>query len=335
MMLTRRHMMLSSIGFAVAPPSGAFAAGRDVGAQSVGGQSIGGQSIGGLAFGSSWRITAASGDLPGFHRVVQGIIAEIDMQMSPYIAQSDISKFNTARTTEWQQMPHALCTVAGEALEVAGMTGGHFDPTVGPLVSRLGFGPITGGAGSYTGIEVAADRLRKSSVDLTLDLCGIAKGFALDRIVEAIRARGMRNALVDVGGEVRVLGQNPEGRPWTVAISDPTSTALLRAWAIVAPGPLALATSGHAANGVTGRVSVSHIIDPQTGAPASPMLRSVSVLAPTAMRADVLATALCAAGPVDGIEMARRLDIPALFIIGSTAQPVEVMTARFRDHVVS
>ncbi|QIK41482.1 FAD:protein FMN transferase [Pontivivens nitratireducens] len=334
MMLTRRHMMLSSIGFAVATPSGAFAAGKDVGAQSVGGQSIGGQSIGGLAFGSSWRITAASGDLPGFHRVVQGIIADIDMQMSPYIAQSDISKFNAARTTEWQQMPHALCTVAGEALEVAGMTGGHFDPTVGPLVSRLGFGPITGGAGSYTGIEVAADRLRKSSVDLTLDLCGIAKGFALDRIVEAMRAHGMRNALVDVGGEVRALGQYPEGRPWTVAIADPTST-VLRAWTIVAPGRLALATSGHAANGVTGRVSVSHIIDPQTGAPASPMLRSVSVLAPTAMRADVLATALCAAGPVDGIEMARRLDIPALFIIGSTAQPVEVMTAGFRNHVVS
>lgn len=319
MPMTRRHMMLCTLSAGFAP----FAV-----------SAAGLHAEGGLAFGSSWRITTDAGaDLPNLRPQIEAVIADVDAQMSPYRSNSSLSAFNTSRATTWQAMPRAFCEVAGEALRVARITGGHFDPTVGPIVSRFGFGPITGGTGAFSGIEAAPTALRKASPDLTLDLCGIAKGHALDRIVAVLSRAGVENAVVEVGGEVSTLGQHPEGRPWAIAIADP-SVPDIRAIKIVAPGGRALATSGPSVNGVSGTVGTSHIIDPNTRRPATGTLLSVSVLADTAMRADGLATALCAAGPDAGVALAHTLGTSALFVLEGSPQPVEIMTGRFADHIL-
>lgn len=293
------------------------------------------QSFGGDAFGSTWRCVAGRGaDMAVLVSVIETVIENIDAAMSPYRIASELARFNTIASTNWQAMSPALCEVAQAACDIAHLTQGAFDPTVGPIVGRFGFGPITGGAGDYHDINVRNRTIRKATPDLTLDLCGIAKGYALDRIMDAIADAGIEAGVVEVGGEVRCLAQHPDGRDWQVAIPDPFSTTF-QAQRIIAPRNFALATSGHAANGVFGPIPTSHIIDPQTVRPASTALGSVSVLAPTGLRADALATAFCAAGPVAGVRMARDLGIAALFVMGGHGTPSEVMTGSFSNHVLA
>jgi thiamine biosynthesis lipoprotein len=118
-----------------------------------------------------------------------------------------------------------------------------------------------------------------------------------------------------------------------VAIEDPWQ-AEFAAFRIVAPRGLALATSGHRANGVTGRLATSHIVDPRTQRPSISAIASVSVLDATGERADALATALCAMGAA-GPDFARQNGISALFIAGQPDAPHEIPTGSFPDHLVA
>ena len=264
---------------------------------------------------------------------IERIIAEIDETMSPYRPGSDLSRFNRTQTTDWQPLANTLMPVATEALRIATLTNGAFDPTIGPLVGRYGFGPITGDLGRYDSIALQDGAVRKDKPGLTLDLCGIAKGYALDQIAAALARHGERHALIEIGGEVRTLGAHPNGRPWQVAVLDPASRAPV-VHRIVAPGRLALATSGHSENGLRGPVQTSHIIDPARRRTALMNIASVSVLAETGMQADALATALCALGAENGLLMAEQLGLSALFITDGTEAPREVMTGAFADHII-
>lgn len=322
MNLSRRGMFLglAATGLSLARPAHAFQ-----------------QVTGGRAFGSTWRVVSdQSVDMHRIKTTVEAIIEQIDRQMSPYLAGSDLRRFNATATTAPQHMPLALCQVTTAALDIAERTNGAFDPTVGPIVERYGFGPIKGDHGHCRDIStgsIGGTTITKSAPHATLDLCGIAKGYALDQIVAALSAGGVESALVEMGGEVQAIGTHPNGRAWQVAISDPFA-ATFKTQRVITPKHLALATSGHAANGVFGPVSISHIIDPSAGRPASTQLASVSVLAPNAMEADALATALCASGAEAGIVLARRLKVAALFITDSTFAPQEVMTGAFENHVL-
>lgn len=287
--------------------------------------------LGGLAFGSTWRaVLPAQIDEIDARGVIEAIIADVDATMSPYKADSALSRFNRSRERDWLPMPAGVCAVAREALSVARLTEGAFDPTVGPLVHRFGFGPIRGEAGGWRTFNVGQDALLKGEAGATLDLCGVAKGHALDRIISALRGLGAADALVELGGEVAALGRHPEGRDWTVVIENPNADG----WAvqrIVAPRDLALATSGHRVNGLRGPVSVSHIIDPTLSRPVDNGIASVSVLASTAMRADALATALSAMDGAKAVAFADKHGIAALFVRDDGR---DVMTGAFGAHVV-
>jgi thiamine biosynthesis lipoprotein len=287
----------------------------------------------GPAFGTSWHlVTDRQADIAAITRVVDTIVNDVDKAASPYRADSDITRFNQALDAEPQEVSGTLCQIASSALGIAALTDGAFDPTVGPLVARYGFGPIQGERGSYADISSDETTLQKAAPRLTLDLCGIAKGYALDRIIDGLVDMGVENALVEIGGEVRAIGHHPKGRPWNVAIADP-SVRDFRPHTILRPGHLAVATSGHAANGLRGQISVSHIIDADSGKPASTALASVTVLASTAMHADALATALCANGAKAGIALARKLAVPALFLTDGVDTPPEIMTGTFSHYV--
>jgi thiamine biosynthesis lipoprotein len=229
------------------------------------------------------------------------------------------------------EAPVPLLEVTRHALGVAEATGGAFDPTMGPLVHRYGFGPITGERAGPETIEAGLIGIAKTQAGATLDLCGIAKGYALDRLVADMEALGATDLLLELGGEVRALGAHPSGRPWQVAVEDPLSP-VLAARHVVRPGGLALATSGLTANGVVGPVTVSHVIDPRTARPAQAYAASVSVLAETGMQADALATALLAMGE-DGPAFATRAGLAALFIPAAGGE--SRMTGDFAAFVVA
>lgn len=304
-----------------------------------------GMSIGGLAFGSTWRVVLPDMERSGeVTRAVEAIVLEIDAAMSPYLLHSELTRFNRSADTEWQVCSAGLGAVVAESLAVAALTDGAFDPTVGPLVNRYGFGPIhangdtdnrnAGGRGT-DGLSVQVTAIRKSSPDLTLDLCGVAKGYALDRIAETLGEMGVTQALIELGGEVRALGRHPAGRQWQVGIEQPAGAAQTFQ-RIVTPGSLALATSGLGAQGFSdGKRRASHIIDPHTARPVDNPVASVSVLADTAMRADALATALMVLGIDAGADLAERKGITALFLVGEGPLWTEVMTGEFSRHVLA
>jgi thiamine biosynthesis lipoprotein len=271
--------------------------------------------IEGRAFGTRWRMVADdAGALDALGPRIAALFDEVDRQMSPWRPDSALSRFNGAAAGR-HAAGDELLHVTRAALDLARQTGGAFDPTVGPLVARWGFGPIAGGAiTDWRGLGVVEGALGKTRADLTLDLCGIAKGRALDRVIELARDAGLRNVLFDLGGELRALGAHPEGRAWRVAIRDPLDGTASFGALRLRDGQ-AVATSGVGEQGyaLNGRV-YGHIVDPSRGRPADRGLRSVTVVDDDAMMADGWATALFAAGGQAGHDMANAFGIAALFL---------------------
>ena len=287
------------------------------------------QTIGGTAFGTTWQaLLPAGADAGAVGPAIAAAFAEVDRQMSPWRADSEVSRLN-AGAAGAHPISRDTAQVAAAALELAARSGGVFDPTVGPSVARWGFGPIRGSAAcSPSDLAVEGGAVIKHNAGATLDLCGIAKGHALDRAVALLRAADLRDALFDLGGELATLGTRPDGGPWRVGVEDPRGGAEPVAVLALPPG-LAVATSGVTTQGYrAGARLFSHIIDPRTDEPVTGALLSVSVVADTGTGADGWATALLAAGERDGPALAARMGIDALFVLADGAGLRTVPTHR-------
>ena len=302
-------------------------------ARSVPEQRTGVVVMGGPAFGSYWRVTVPKGsDETAVRTQIKAVIKAVDDSMSPFRAATEISRFNATRTTRPFAASSQLRVVVSESLRIARLSDGAFDPTVGPLVNRYGFGPIKGEPGAnFTDIAVGAGTISKSRPDATLDLCGIAKGYALDLIAKALEAIGVRDFVVELGGEVIAYGRHPRGRPWRIAVEAPQQDDRT-VQRVVELGGHALATSGDKINGYTvaGR-RYNHIIDMKRSAPADAGIASVSVIARSAMEADALATTIIALGSRKGWEFASRHNISALILVRDRDGIHEHAVSNFRN----
>lgn len=291
--------------------------------------------IEGPAFGAGWRIRLADGADPGaIIAAVTGIVSLIDQRMSPYLATSEISRFNRLQSLDRVALSPDTSAVLVESQRMAALTNGAFDPTLGGIVGRYGFGPLKGQpAGKFSDTSIDSGGARKGHPHQTFDLCGIAKGYALDLIVARLKEMGHSDVFVELGGEVLATGQHPKGRPWRAGIERPLpGPSALQHQVIV--GGEALATSGDRINSFAyAGHGYSHIIDPATRQPAVGTLASVSVFAPRACTADALATALFAMGAEAGAEFAQRQHLPALFLSRDEAGLREVMTGDFSTRI--
>lgn len=319
--LTRRTA-LGLLGAAAACPSAAFAVGGGV------------ETLSGRAFGTRWRMTGPPGS--GLDRLagpVAALFSRFDRQVSPWRSDSAVSALNGTPAGVRHPDPE-LVAVTSAGLEIARRSDGAFDPTVGPLVGRWGFGPITrGGAPGWRDVSVSRGGVVKARDDLTLDLCGIAKGRALDLAASLAAEAGISNLLMDLGGEIVARGGHPSGRSWHVGVDTPGGFGagpVLRV-----PSEAAVATSGIAAQSyvLNGR-RYGHIIDPRTGAPAAGALFSVTVVAPDAMTADGWATALFAAGPGRGPDMAEARGLAAVFLVETGGDPRQVRTGDIGEMIL-
>src|SRR5690606_6238323 len=156
----------------------------------------------------------------------------------------------------------AFADILAQSLAIAAASGGAFDPTVGPLVRRFGFGPIEGNADiSCRDLRLEGRAAVKRGPGLSLDLCGIARGHALARRAAALDAGGLPSYRLDLGGEVLARGHHPRGRPWQVAVEPRREPS--RRNVVLRLADQAVATSG---NGVqsfrVGNRRLGHIIDP-------------------------------------------------------------------------
>ena len=293
--------------------------------------------LSGPTMGSTWivRLPRPPADVAPsqLQAGVQSILDGVEQQMSTYKPDSTLSQFNQSRSTGWFPVPKDMALVLDEASQVSRQTGGAFDVTVGPLVNAWGFGPTPGAATTgilptgqqiddlrlhvgYRLIELrdAPPAVRKADAQVYVDLSGIAKGHAADLVGEKLEAAGAADYLVAIGGEMRARGLSEKGRPWRVGIETPapgTRRVLLR----VELRDLSLSTSGDYRNYFDrDGTRYSHEIDPATGRPVENAPASVSVIHPSGMYADAMATALMVLGPEKGLALASELHLAVLFI---------------------
>ncbi len=293
--------------------------------------------LGGRAFGSYWRLSCAGAvNADRLRASIEAIIASIDGAMSPYRVDSEIGRFNASASTAWFRVSRETQTVVGAALTMARRCDGSFDPTVGPLVGRYGFGPIGGSrAGDHRQLSVSPGAIRKDDPRLSLDLCGIAKGHALDRMAQALDGSRLEHYLLELGGEVFARGRHPSARPWQVAIEDPRPDATGLAHLVALHGQ-AIATSGNKVNGYDlGGKRYGHIIDPLASSCVGTSLLSVSVMAERAITADGLATGIMAMGPDKAAAFASGAGIDALLLMADGQRLKTVTTGQFARRVVA
>lgn len=272
--------------------------------------------LGGETMGTDWSLAVAGG--PADPRpLVQSVLDAVISESSLWAADSEISRFNRAAAGNVMQLSPGFAEVVATALDVARASEGAFDPGLAALSDRWGFGP--GGAregaraGAWRSLRMAGDRLTQPG-DVALDLNGIAKGQAVDRVARALLDAGATQFLIGIGGEYRGEGVRPDGQPWWVEVEQPPGAALppLR----LALAGLSVATSGDYRRAILrGGRRLSHSIDPATGAPSTQGVASVAVLGPGCMRADAEATAIMILGATRGYEWAARRGLAAQIIL--------------------
>lgn len=279
--------------------------------------------------GVSWSLKASGGAASPerLRAVVQDALDAVVAQMSQWEIASDITRFNTAPAGSRHRLPADFARVLACALEIAAATGGAFDPTLGAVTELWGFGAqvwsggvpdasaaAQAGAASGYGRLTFEDGALIQPGGLRLDLSGIAKGYGVDKAAEALEAAGAASFLLEVGGELRGQGLRPDGQPWWVGLDTPRP-AFRPDISIALPG-WSVATSGDYRRGFeAGGRRYSHTFDPATGSPVAGGVISATVLDPSCMRADALATALTVMGAEAGLAFADRTDLAALLMV--------------------
>ena len=278
---------------------------------------------------------------------IDDLLKEINQQMSTYIDDSELSRFNALQSTKPVEISEPLREVIAESLRIGKISDGKLDITVGPLVNLWGFGPEyrpekipteeklkkTKARTGLDKLHLEGNSLSKSIPELYVDLSTTAKGYGVDKVAELIEQNGFQNYLVEIGGEMRLKGFKHTGELWHVAIEKPTSSERA-VYQIIVPKDNAVATSGDYRNyfEVEGQ-RFSHIIDPSTGKPINHKLVSVTVIHPSSMTADGLSTALMVMGPEKGLTFAKEHNIAALFIIKTEHGFVQENTVKFVQYL--
>lgn len=272
---------------------------------------------------------------------------QVDEQMSPWRPGSDLNRLNQAPLGSWVLLPPEILDVLVCALDICRLSQGAFDPAVGALVNAWGFGAMrdapdaaairaaaseASAARSPTHevleLDRSAGRVRKHA-PLALDLCGIAKGYAVDRMVAVLQQQGVTRALVALDGELRATGSQASGQPWAVAVERPEE-GRRSVHSVVELQDLSVATSGDYRRFLqVGEARLAHTMDARRAAPVRNDVASVTVLARHCMHADAWATALLVAGPGDGLALAQRMGLEALWLLRRAGGLVAVGSGRF------
>ena len=280
------------------------------------------------------------------------ILSDIEADLSHYQKDSTLSKFNQSRDTKsLTVISKDFETILTCALNVYDLSNGLFDITIAPLVDLWGFGAdgetnkvpdkmeieeTLSRIGSKNIIFRGDGHLGKSIPDLEINLSAIAKGYAVDQLAAYLDQKQCENYLIEIGGEVKAKGVNPDGEIWRLGIAEPTVSKEKEGnlLAIVSLDGRALATSGDYQNFIMDNGEPhSHIINPMTGYPIQHRTASVSVVTDSCMWADAYATALSVMGVDMGLAWVEKLpNTDAYFVVRKNDGTFETfMTDGFKD----
>lgn len=310
---------LLAVGALLCPIAGAADPAPDL-------QTFGDEVMGTTVSVSIWGLER--GEAQEAARAVFAEFRRLDELMSSWREGSDIARLNEAAGGDPVELGDEVYALLERSVEASRATGGAFDVTVGAFrglwrfdedleeivptdeeiearVSRVG----------YEGIELAGEntRARLAEEGMRVTLGGIAKGYGVDRAVDILRDRGASDFILQAGGDLYVSGERGE-RAWRVGVRDPRG-APDAMFAVLELGDAAFSTSGDYERGfVEDGERYHHILNPETGRPAREN-RSVTVLAESALDADIWSTSLFVLGPEEGLEeVEEHRDIEAVFV---------------------
>ena len=285
------------------------------------------QKASGLIFGTMYSVTYQS--KTDLKTSIDSMLKVFDGSLSPFNDTATISRINRNERVIADEL---FATVFRKSMEVSEATGGAFDITVAPLVNAWGFGFKQGSFPDSMMVDSLLQLIGYEKVSMNeqgevvkqdermmLNCSAIAKGYAVDVIANLLKSKGVKNMMVDIGGEVVVHGKNPKEKKWRIGINKPVDDSLAtnqELERIVEITDAAIATSGNYRNFYYNNgKKYAHTIDPSTGYPVQHSLLSATVVANDCMTADAYATAFMVMGVEKALEMAESNPaIEAFFI---------------------
>ncbi|MDR0505586.1 MAG: FAD:protein FMN transferase [Dysgonamonadaceae bacterium] len=251
---------------------------------------------------------------------IKACLDSFDLSLNPFNKNSIIYKVNHNEDVEIDDW---FAAVFNKAQEVSEITGGIYDVTCAPLINLWGFGYEKIGETNqnaidsvkqfvgYTKVRLDGKKVIKEDMRLQINASSLAKGYACDVIAELFDYMHICNYMVEIGGEIRAKGYNPDNQAWKIEITKPfddCSGQKMERLEIVQLKDLSLATSGNYRNFyIKDGKKYAHTINPVTGYPSEENILSATVIYPDCMTADAFATAFMALGREKACEIASHI----------------------------
>ncbi|WP_051233863.1 FAD:protein FMN transferase [Halomonas halocynthiae] len=303
-------------------------------------------------FGTYYQVTVADALTQGQAKELEkGFVAEldaIDASMSTWKEDSELSRFNRVPVGEWQTLSAPLMEVMDISQRVSDASHGAFDVTVGKLVNLWSFGPEARpkkvpsnaliaerlDAVGMQHLELDNSELKARRLkDIQVDLSGVAKGYATDRVAAYLSEQGYEHYLVNLGGEIKVRGyRDAESEHWRIGVEVPVN-GQPTAEQILPLENISVATSGDYRNYFEQNGQrYSHTIDPRDGQPIHHRMASVTIVHDANAEADAWATAMSVLGEREGLEAAIRENIAVLMLVREDGHWQSLVSPAFAEY---
>lgn len=301
----------------------------------------------GVSWGTTYTIIYCGA--PSLEDSVRAVLRQVDNSLSMFNASSAVSRLNSRETAETDFLFRAVYATASRVHQ---LSGGRFDPTVAPLVDLWGFGRVKRPEGAPAPSQQEIDSvmalvgLVRTSLEGTrlvapegtqFDFSALAKGYGVDLVGEMLSRNGVKDYMIEIGGEIRLQGHNPSGRPWQIQVDAPLverpgAAPSHQRLTVLSLGPecTAVASSGNYRNYRTDSLGRAwgHTLSPLDGRPVLSPILSATVIESggDCALADALATATMAQeDTVAAARMIRQAGVKAIIVV-STPEGEEVQT---------
>lgn len=243
------------------------------------------------------------------------LVKNLENKLSVYNSESEISKLNKFKRYE---VSEETFEIIKKAIEISQLTEGYFDITCKPIINLYKEKGKKGEIPNLDDIKRVLNRVGWNKIkfngkfvilknDVEIDLGGIAKGFIVDKVAEYLKRRGIKNGIVNAGGDIYCWGYNPEGKKWKIGIENPFKEGEI--WKFFEITNRAIATSGNYKRYMEiKKKKIGHIVNPKNGLPVDENILIVTVIAPNCTLADGLATGIFVMGIDKGLNLVNKLE---------------------------
>lgn len=255
-------------------------------------------------------------------------IKEIENKMSTNLDESEIGQINLNAGKTYVEVSEETVDIIERAIHYAELTNGAFDPAIGKLVKLWGIGTENERIPTqdeiqnalqfvdYQKIEFQGDnKVKLSEADMRIDLGGIAKGYAADEVTKIMKNKGIKHAIINLGGNVVTLGKKADGTSWKVGIQDPFEPTGTHMGVIEVYDQTVVTSGNYERYFMADDKRYHHIIDPKTGYPAENGIISATIITNSSTDADGLSTSIYVLGVEKGMQLIESLENVECIII--------------------